>query len=96
MTPGRACFWSGSTTWPQRTAGRLVRTVVELAAAHDIPLPNVDLGLAALVWALDLPADAGHTVFAVARVAGWTAHYLEELAERPLRFRARAVYATAG
>jgi hypothetical protein len=25
-------------------------------------------------------------------VAGWTAHYMEELAERPLRFRARAVY----
>ncbi|MGO9456157.1 MAG: citrate synthase [Acidimicrobiales bacterium] len=75
---------------------RLVRAVVELAAAHEIPLPNVDLGLAALVWALDLPADAGHTIFAVARVAGWTAHYLEELAERPLRFRARAIYATAG
>ena len=28
-------------------------------------------------WALDFPPDAGHTIFAVARVAGWTAHYLE-------------------
>jgi citrate synthase len=27
-------------------------------------------------------------------VAGWTAHYLEELEERPIRYRARAVYAT--
>lgn len=72
----------------------LVRAVVDLAAAHCIPPPNVDLGLAAISWALGLPADAGHTVFAVARLAGWTAHYLEELSERPLRFRARAVYAS--
>jgi hypothetical protein len=27
-------------------------------------------------------------------VAGWVAHYLEELEERPLRLRARAIYAT--
>jgi citrate synthase len=74
----------------------LVQAVVDLAAAHRIPLPNVDLGLAAIVWTLGLPPDAGHTIFAVARVAGWTAHYLEELTERPLRFRARAVYATTG
>ena len=39
-----------------------------------------------------LPSDAGRTIFTVARIAGWTAHYLEELGERPLRFRARAVY----
>ena len=30
----------------------------------------------------------------VARLVGWVAHYLEELDERPLRYRARAVYAT--
>ena len=36
--------------------------------------------------------DTGRTIFAVARVAGWAAHYMEELTERPLRFRARAVY----
>jgi citrate synthase len=75
---------------------RLLRSVMDLAGDHHIPLPNVDLGLAAIGWALDLPVDAGRTVFAVARVAGWTAHYLEELSERPLRFRARAVYATSG
>ena len=42
-----------------------------------------------------MPPDTGRTLFAVSHVAGWTAHYLEELAERPLRFRARAVYASA-
>lgn len=83
--------FAGIATDDQR---RLVRSVVDLAAAHRIPLPNVDLGLAAICWALGLPADAGRTVFAVARLAGWTAHYLEELSERPLRFRARAVYAS--
>ncbi len=73
----------------------LVREVVSLAAAHDVPAPNCDLALAALSWGTGMPPDTGRTLFAVARVAGWTAHYLEELAERPLRFRARAVYASA-
>lgn len=71
----------------------LVRALVDLAASHSIPLPNVDLALAALSWATGMRSDAGSTVFAVARIAGWVAHYLEELEERPLRYRARAVYA---
>ncbi len=74
----------------------LLARVVGLAADHRIPGLNVDLGLAAVTWAGGMPADAGRTIFTIARLAGWTAHYLEELGERPLRFRARAVYATAG
>jgi citrate synthase len=74
----------------ERTA--LFLEVVELAAAHDVPVPNCDLALAALSWGTGMPPDAGRTIFTVARVAGWTAHYAEELLERPLRFRARAVY----
>jgi citrate synthase len=31
-------------------------------------------------------------VFTIARAAGWGAHYLEELDEPPLRYRARAIY----
>ena len=69
-----------------------VREVVALAAAHDVPLANCDLALAALSWGTGMAPDTGRTLFAVARVAGWTAHYMEELTERPLRFRARAVY----
>jgi citrate synthase len=72
----------------------LLHSLVEVAAAHAIPPPNVDLALAALTWTAGLDADAGRTIFSVARLAGWTAHYLEELGERPLRFRARAVYST--
>jgi citrate synthase len=71
----------------------LVGSLVDLAAEHSIPLPNVDLALASMAWATGMSPDAGSNIFTVARVAGWVAHYLEELEERPLRYRARAVYA---
>jgi citrate synthase len=48
-------------------------------------LPNVDLGLGALSFVGALPRDA--SLFAVARIAGWTAHYDEERSERPVRYR---------
>lgn len=47
--------------------------------------PNVDLALGALTWIAGF--DPGTPLFAVARIAGWAAHYDEELAERPVRFR---------
>ena len=70
----------------------MLHEVVALAAAHDVPPANCDLALAALSWGTGMPPDTGRTLFAVARLAGWAAHYMEELTERPLRFRARAVY----
>jgi citrate synthase len=70
----------------------ILHEVIALAAAHDVPLANCDLALAALSWGTGMPPDTGRTLFAVARLSGWAAHYLEELTERPLRFRARAVY----
>ena len=73
----------------------VIGAVLDLAEGDGHRVPNVDLALAALSWASGMSADAGPTIFTVARVAGWTAHYLEELDERPLRFRARAVYASA-
>ncbi len=48
-------------------------------------LPNVDLGLGALSFVAGLPRDA--SLFAVARIAGWAAHYEEERSERPVRYR---------
>jgi citrate synthase len=70
----------------------LVHEVIALAAAHDVPLANCDLALAVLSWGTGMPPDTGRTIFAVARIAGWAAHYMEEITEPPLRFRARAVY----
>ena len=49
---------------------------------------NVDLGLGALCYVGELPADA--PLFAVARLAGFAAHFDEELGERPLRYRGMA------
>ncbi|MCB0989701.1 MAG: citrate synthase [Acidimicrobiales bacterium] len=55
------------------------------------PPPNVDLGLAALSVGLDLVQGSGEAIFAVARMAGWVAHAMEEYAS-PSDLRPRAVY----
>lgn len=47
--------------------------------------PNIDLALGALTLVAGL--DDRVPIFAVARIAGWAAHYAEELDEAPLRFR---------
>lgn len=54
--------------------------------------PNMDLALAALGVVANFPEDAGEFIFSIARVAGWCAHAIEEYAEEPLRFRARAIF----
>ena len=59
---------------------------------RGLPPANVDLALAALGEMAGMPDDAGEAIFTVARTAGWLAHAVEELAERPVRFRPRATY----
>lgn len=54
--------------------------------------PNIDLALAVLTVVEDLRPDSGEILFALARMAGWTAHAIEEYGEEPLRFRLRGVY----
>ncbi|MFF4452943.1 citrate synthase [Streptomyces goshikiensis] len=64
------------------------REVVATTAARRPGLhANVDLALAVLTVSCGMPAEAGETVFAVARTAGWIAHALEEYQESPLRMR---------
>lgn len=60
------------------------RTVAEVGRILPDP-PNVDLALAALTWIGGL--DPSTPIFAIARIAGWSAHYAEELQESPIRFR---------
>ncbi len=55
-------------------------------------LPNVDLALGAMTWLSGMDADAGESIFAVARTVGWIAHALEEYGETALRFRTIARY----
>ena len=68
-----------------RDALALVDAIVEEVGRTLPHQPNVDLALGALTWAGGLHPDT--PLFAVARIAGWAAHYDEELEEAPLRFR---------
>ena len=53
---------------------------------------NSDFALAALALRHRMRPDAAETIFALARMIGWTAHALEEYGERHLRFRPEGVY----
>lgn len=68
------------------------RDVVTTTARHTPLHANVDLALAVLSVSSGMSAEAGETVFAVSRTAGWIAHALEEYAERPLRMRPSGQY----
>lgn len=78
--------------------GRFAPDVVELVddlalqvrRAHGLA-PNVDLALAALSIGCEFQRDAGEAVFLLARIAGFTAHGIEEHGHR-MRFRPRAAY----
>lgn len=63
----------------------VVDAVIREAGRSIGHLPNIDLALGALTHVAELPLDA--PIFGIARIAGWAAHYDEELAERPVRFR---------
>lgn len=53
---------------------------------------NSDFALAAIALSYRMRPDAAETIFAVARIVGWTAHALEEYGEKRLRFRPEGVY----
>ncbi|MEU5400316.1 citrate synthase [Streptomyces sp. NPDC005963] len=77
------------------TAGEALEAAraVEAATARQTELrSNVDLALAALSVASRMSAEAGETVFAVARTSGWIAHALEEYGEPGLRLRPSGQY----
>ncbi|MGW1378597.1 citrate/2-methylcitrate synthase [Streptomyces sp. NPDC002446] len=63
------------------------REVITTTARHTELHANVDLALAVLSVATGMPSEAGETIFAIARTAGWIAHALEEYDEPPARMR---------
>jgi citrate synthase len=71
---------------------RMARDVVGTVGRERALHANVDLTLAVLSVATDMPPDASEVIFAVARTAGWVAHALEEYSERPLRMRPMGQY----
>jgi citrate synthase len=58
------------------------RTADRISAPH-----NIDFSLGSLTFVAGMEPDAGELIFAIARIAGWVAHALEEYDEAPLRFR---------
>jgi citrate synthase len=70
---------------------RHVDALLAAAKARGLPPPNVDLGIAAVSHVLGFARGTGELLFALARMAGWIAHALEEY-ERPSRIRPRALY----
>ncbi len=54
---------------------------------------NADLALAAITLRYRMVPDATETIFAVARIAGWVAHAIEEYREPGCSTARRGVYA---
>jgi hypothetical protein len=69
----------------------VVDALLDATRRRGLPPPNVDLALAALAHVAGMTRGAGEAIFAVARVAGWLAHALEEY-QRDVPFRPRALY----
>jgi citrate synthase len=63
------------------------RVIAEVGRVLPHP-PNIDVAIGALTWVARLDPDV--PIFSVARVAGWAAHFAEELDERPVRYRGLA------
>lgn len=64
--------------------------VLSEALPEGAPAGNIDLALAALTVAEDLPDSAPFVLFAVGRMVGWVAHALEQSRSgQPIRPRAR-------
>ncbi|MEU5418220.1 citrate synthase family protein [Streptomyces sp. NPDC001407] len=91
--PRAAALFTRLEAVPAAGAALAAAREVEATTARHVPLhANVDLALAVLSVSSGMPPEAGETVFAVARTAGWIAHALEEYAERPMRLRPTGHY----
>jgi citrate synthase len=92
IDPRAECLRARLLPLAKRADQAIVDSVCAAATATSEFQPNVDFALGYLAFALDMPLGASEAVFVIARCAGWIAHALEEYGERPLRFRARALY----
>ena len=63
---------------------------------NQIIYPNVDLYSASIYYSMGIPMDLNTPIFAISRIAGWTAHVIEEkfaeAAPKPALYRPKAVY----
>ncbi len=71
---------------------RLVNGVVAAAEERALPPAGLRFVVAALMWAVGAGPQGGANLLLLSRMAGWTAHYLEELTTTPRRFRLSPTY----
>ena len=79
-------------TEPFDHPARLLAVLERVGRDHLDLAPNVDMAIGAIAAAAGFTVDAGQTIATIARIAGWTAHVIEEYGERPLRYRTRGAY----
>ena len=63
---------------PRAPRVRTLMALIDAMARAGRPKPNVDVALAAVCGALELPIGMGPAIFAIGRSAGWVAHVLEQ------------------
>jgi citrate synthase len=83
---------TGHTQWFDMSARLEERVLAHPYFQERRIYANVDFYTAPLLWALDMPLDLFIPMFAIARIAGWTAHLLEQQRNNRL-IRPRAYYA---
>jgi citrate synthase len=89
---GRALLEEVERLFPHSPATRLARALAEAGWSVLGQHPTLDLGLAAVARALELPAGAALGLFAMGRAIGWIGHAIEQYgADRLIRPRARYV-----
>ena len=83
--------------WFEMTKKVEETTISEMKSRKNIDIyPNVDLYSASIYYMLNIPMDLNTPIFAISRVAGWSAHVIEEkfaeAAPKPALYRPKAVY----
>ncbi len=86
-----------STAWYDITARVEDATKRYMSEHKKQPIyPNVDLYSASLYYSMGIPIELNTPIFAISRIAGWTAHVIEEkfaeAAPRPALYRPKALY----
>ena len=73
-------------TFPQDRLDIVEEMIARTRDRVDQPF-NIDFAIGSFTFAAGMRPDAGELIFAIARIAGWVAHGLEEQNYAPLRFR---------
>lgn len=74
----------------------LIDEILAHGRNFGLPEPNVDFGIAALCYIGGLRYGSAEAMFSISRIAGWTAHFIEETDNLQVRDRIQGVYTGPG